>query len=92
MGGAEATKRLDAAGIFVNPQDLPHDSATTGSTGLRLGTQVLTRRGFRESDMADVAKAMASVLIEKADPALVAHVVAQKSGKFDRARFILSDI
>lgn len=68
MNGTEATKLLDAAGILVNPQELPHDSAASGPTGLRLGTQVLTRRGFQARHMADVAKAIASVLIGKKRP------------------------
>lgn len=75
----------------VNPQELPHDSAATGATGLRLGTQVLTRRGFLEADMAVVAKAIKSVLIKKEDPALVSLRVAQRSSQFDQAHFILGD-
>jgi len=90
MTGHEATKLLDAAGIFVNPQELPHDTAATGPTGLRLGTQVLTRRGFQESDMADVAKAIKSVLIKKEDPAFVYLHVAQRSARFETTHFVLS--
>lgn len=78
LSGAKATKMLDSAGIFVNPQDLAEDTVSTGATGLRLGTQVLTRRGFKEKDMAAVARAMSDVLRKNRDSESVKENVVKK--------------
>ena len=82
MSGAEATRMLDAANIFVNPQDLPSDTPQKEATGLRLGTQVLTRRGFKEADMASVAHAMHEILHSIKTAAVVRDKVAQKCSTF----------
>ena len=86
-GGVQATRRLDAAGIFANPQDLPWDTAVSGPTGLRLGTQALTRRGFREQDMIPVADALAHVLHYHQDPSIIRNFVAQKCSEVNRLSF-----
>jgi len=86
-GGVQATRRLDAAGIFANPQDLPWDTAVSGPTGLRLGTQALTRRGFREEDMIPVADALAHVLHYHQDPSIIRNFVAQKCSEVNRLSF-----
>lgn len=82
LSGAQATKHLDAARIFANPQDLPNDTVASGATGLRLGTQVLTRRGYKERDMAAIAKALSDVLHKHKDAASVARFVRTQSAKF----------
>eukprot|EP00977_Amphora_coffeiformis_P017135 scaffold5479_cov199-Amphora_coffeaeformis.AAC.74 len=83
LKGAEATKMLDSVGIFVNPQDLPQDTVESGATGLRLGTQVLTRRGFSEHDMACVAECIADVLHNHRDAATVGKQVVRKCASFE---------
>lgn len=88
-----ATKALNAAGIFVNPQDLPTDTAASGPTGLRLGTQVLTRRGFTEKHMADIAVAMADVLKNNVPSPKVSEFVMTKNSEFKGTeRFTFTDL
>ncbi|KAL7576463.1 hypothetical protein ACA910_017973 [Epithemia clementina (nom. ined.)] len=89
--GAEATELLDKAGIFVNPQELPKDTEKSGATALRLGTQVLTRRGYKESDMTAVAAALEDVLIKREKPTIVAKSVARKCSGFQGVAFSFSN-
>ena len=66
--GARAAKRLEEAGIITNMNMLPGDTKALSPSGLRLGVQELTRVGFTNEDMQDVAKFYARVLIKEEDP------------------------
>ena len=85
--GVQRTRLLDAAGVFVNPQDLPWDTVTSGPTGLRLGTQVLTRRGFRERHMVLVADALARVLKKHESVTSVSRYVAKACSRIGSLDF-----
>src|SRR5262249_23937988 len=67
-----AVSLLDNAGISVNGCALPWDEGSA-ITGLRVGTQVVTRRGMREPEMALIADAAARVLVQGEDPQVVRH-------------------
>jgi glycine hydroxymethyltransferase len=58
---------LERAGVLANACDLPWNKPGE-PTGLRLGTQVLTRRGLRETEMALVAEVIARVLVHRDEP------------------------
>lgn len=62
-----AFRTLDGAGITVNPCALPWDQDDQVS-GLRLGTQVVTRRGMKEVEMDRIAEAIARVLLHGDTP------------------------
>lgn len=82
-----AVSLLDNAGISVNGCALPWDEGSA-ITGLRVGTQVVTRRGMREPEMALIAEAAARVLVRGEDPHVVRHdLVAPLSRKFDGVAF-----
>ena len=50
--GKEADKALDAAGITVNKNSIPYDEKPPMITsGIRLGTPIVTTRGMREPEM-----------------------------------------
>lgn len=67
-----AVQLLDNAGISTNTTLLPWDM-TDKPSGLRLGTQVITRRGFKEAQMEQIADAIYQVLIEQRDPVQVRY-------------------
>ncbi len=82
-GGKFASEALEKANIIVNKNLLPWDDVSTAldPSGLRLGTQELTRIGMKENDMQDVADFMKKVVIDKEEPAKVgAEVKAFKEG------------
>jgi len=65
--GARAAKRLEEAGIITNMNMLPGDTKAMTPSGLRLGVQELTRVGFTNDDMQDVARFYARVLLQEED-------------------------
>jgi glycine hydroxymethyltransferase len=65
--GARAAKRLEEAGIITNMNMLPGDTKALSPSGLRLGVQELTRVGFTNEDMQEVAQFYARVLLKEED-------------------------
>ena len=63
--GARAAQRLEEAGIITNMNMLPGDTKALSPSGLRLGVQELTRVGFTNDDMKDVARFYARVLLNE---------------------------
>lgn len=66
---------LDRAGLLCNACELPWDPEGT-ATGLRLGTQVVTRRGMTETEMVRIADAVAQVTIDAEMPDRVAFDIS----------------
>lgn len=68
LRGKEAEKALDEAWITVNKNAIPFDTnPPLNPSGIRLGSPAVTTRGFRESEMAEVASLIAQVLAAPAD-------------------------
>lgn len=65
-----AVTLLDKAGISANVTPLPWDRDDQPG-GIRLGTQVVTRRGMKELEMATIADALAKVVLHKQNPEIV---------------------
>jgi hypothetical protein len=65
-----AVQLLDNAGISANACPLPWNEEGT-ATGIRLGTQVVTRRGMTEAQMTVIADAIFRLLEEGRDPGRV---------------------
>lgn len=85
-----AMNLLDTAGITCNTAPLPSDPP--GELGLRLGTQVLTRRGMREPQMRLIADAIARLLLEGEDPLHVGYEFVRPLAKsFRHADFSFDD-
>jgi len=62
-------KDLEANNIILNKNLLPWDDVnrTDDPSGIRVGTQEITRRGMKESHMAEVADFIMRVVMDKAD-------------------------
>lgn len=74
--GKVAEHALDAAGITVNKNTIPFDPASPFVTsGIRLGTAAMTTRGFKETDMQEVARLIGRVLKHHEDEAVLAEAL-----------------
>ena len=62
--GGEMAARLERANIITNPQAFHDDASFAAASGIRLGTQEMTRFGMNETDFGELAGLLASVLLE----------------------------
>ena len=63
LTGAEAEKLLEEAGITVNKNAIPFDTRPPKITsGIRIGTPIITTRGLKEKEVEEVAHYMCEVL------------------------------
>lgn len=68
ISGREAADLLEAAGMIVNKNLIPHDPApATETSGIRPGTPGLTSRGMKEPEMKLIGQWMARVIHEGRD-------------------------
>lgn len=78
LSGKEAQDTLEKVGIATNKNLIPYDPAKPAVTsGLRLGTPAVTRRGFKEADMGLVAAMIADVLDAPHDEAVLDRIGRQ---------------
>lgn len=81
LTGKEAEHLLEAAGITVNKNTIPYDTASPFVTsGVRIGTAAITTRGMKEADMETIGRAIAAVLKDKGSEAATARVKSEIRG------------
>ena len=85
LKGKEAERALDEAWITVNKNTIPFDvNKPFNPSGIRLGSPAVTTRGFRETEMGEVAGMIADVLAHHADPDAIAAVRSRVKALTDR--------
>src|SRR5437870_4818092 len=67
-GGAKVASDLEKANIITNKNLLPWDTSPVKPSGIRLGTQELTRLGMRETQMEDGAELLARIAGRQVSP------------------------
>jgi glycine hydroxymethyltransferase len=83
--GKEAEKALDEAYITVNKNAIPFDvNPPLNPSGVRLGSPAVTTRGFRETEMREVAALIADVLTNLNSEETVAAVRRRVTGLAER--------
>jgi glycine hydroxymethyltransferase len=63
LSGDMASRILDIAGIVVNRNTIPGDENASDPSGIRMGTPWVTQRGFKESEMKQLADIIAEILL-----------------------------
>ena len=86
-GGKDCAQALEDANIICNKNMLPRDTSSVRPSGLRLGSQEMTRIGMKESDMKEVAELIARVVVKKEDPAKVKEDVKAFKKQFTTIQY-----
>jgi glycine hydroxymethyltransferase len=88
-GGKRVAQDLEDANIVLNKNLLPYDDQSNrdNPSGLRIGFQDVTRRGFREGDIKHLCDLMLDVIKEKRKPAEVREDVLALKREFDQVKF-----
>ena len=86
-GGAKVARDLEKANMITNKNLLPWDTSPVNPSGIRLGTQELTRLGMREAHMADVADLFARVAVKGDDAGPVSVDVAALRKEFSTVHY-----
>ncbi|HWG89718.1 MAG TPA: serine hydroxymethyltransferase [Candidatus Thermoplasmatota archaeon] len=76
-GGKWGAEALEQGNIITNMNMLPGDTSALNPSGIRLGTQEMTRIGMKENAMKEVAVFYERILVKKEDPKKVALDVAE---------------
>ncbi|HZR47691.1 MAG TPA: serine hydroxymethyltransferase [Candidatus Manganitrophaceae bacterium] len=73
--GKEAEETLDLAGITVNKNAVPFDERPPSqASGIRLGTPIVTTRGMKEKEMAEIAALIDTALQKRKEPSALEKV------------------
>jgi len=86
-GGQSVVENMERANIIASKQMLPWDNNSESPSGIRLGTQELTRIGMKERDMDKVADFMKRIAVDKEDPENVKLDVIQFKKKFNKVQY-----
>ncbi len=78
ISGNEAETALDLAGITVNKNSIPYDTKpATITSGIRVGTPIVTSRKMKEPEMVVIAELIAAVLHDYKNSATIKRVRAK---------------
>ena len=89
--GGEMASRLERSNIITNPQAFYDDSSFAAASGIRLGTQEMTRFGMNEADFRELAGLLAGILVEGGSgvPGARRDEVVRFRQRFTRMRYHL---
>ena len=69
LSGRQAANYLEDAGIIVNKNTIPFDSRSANTTsGIRIGTPMITSRGMKEKEMVQVADLITETIENRRRP------------------------
>ena len=88
-GGKKVAQDLEDANIVLNKNLLPYDDQSNrdNPSGLRIGFQDVTRRGFKKGDIIHLCDLMLSVMKEKRKPSEVKEDVVALKKEFNQVKF-----
>jgi glycine hydroxymethyltransferase len=86
-GGKRVVENMEKANLITSKQMLPWDTDVENPSGIRMGTQELTRLGMKEKEMDAVAQFISRVAVEKEDPDQVKLDVIALKKKFNKVQY-----
>ncbi|HLE75954.1 MAG TPA: serine hydroxymethyltransferase [Candidatus Bathyarchaeia archaeon] len=88
-GGKKVAQQLEEVNIILNKNLLPYDDQDDrdNPSGLRIGFQDVTRRGFREGDIKHLCDLMLSVMKGKRKPSEVKESVIALKKEFNQVKY-----
>jgi glycine hydroxymethyltransferase len=88
-GGNKIAQDLEDANIILNKNLLPYDnqSSKEDPSGLRVGFQDITRRGFREGDIKHLCDLMLDIIKGKRKPSEVKQDVLSLKKEFNQIKY-----
>jgi glycine hydroxymethyltransferase len=88
-GGDTVAKNMERANIIANKNLFPWDNVngTDNPSGIRLGTQELTRIGMKEREMKEVAHLIARVAIKRDEPEKVKKDVVHLKSQYQTVHY-----
>jgi glycine hydroxymethyltransferase len=93
-GGNKIAQNLEDANIILNKNLLPYDDQSTKAdpSGLRIGFQDITRRGFREGDIKHLCDLMLDIIKDKRKPAEVKEDVLALKKEFCQVKYCFQNL
>jgi glycine hydroxymethyltransferase len=93
-GGKKIAQDLEDANIILNKNLLPYDdqSSKDDPSGLRIGFQDVTRRGFKEGDIKHLCDLMLDVIKGKRKPAQVKEDVLSLKKEFNQVKYCFQNV
>ncbi len=93
-GGKKVAEHLESCGIVLNKNLLPWDDnkKSQDPSGIRIGTQEITRIGFRESDVRELASILSWAIKNYPDPSEVKKKVADLKGRFTKVQYCFGNL
>jgi glycine hydroxymethyltransferase len=88
-GGKKVAQELEEANIILNKNLLPYDDQNDrdNPSGLRIGFQDVTRRGFREGDIKRLCDLILSIMNGKRKPSEVKESVIALKKEFNKVKY-----
>ena len=88
-GGRKVAEYLEKCGIVLNKNLLPWDDSKRSQdpSGIRIGTQEITRIGFKENDVRDLASIMVNAINNFPDPEKIQMEVKELKSRFTEIKF-----
>ena len=88
-GGKKVAEYLENCGIILNKNLLPWDDnkRSQDPSGIRIGTQEITRIGFKETDVKELASIMSWAIKTMPDPSKVKEKVRELKSGFSQVQY-----
>jgi glycine hydroxymethyltransferase len=90
-GGSPCSQLLEDSNMIANMNMLPRDTKPKSPSGIRLGSQELTRLGMKESHMSEVAELIARAIVKKEPTDKVKQDVIKLKRDFNRIHYCFND-